>query len=435
MKTLATVVAILAIADTASAVDYSTSANDLEMRPFAGEYDGTLESMTSLSICVGDSFPIVDVDVVVRMSHGRAGNLVWKLQSPAGTIVDLVSRPGLDEPADDGSGCCGEPSDLILGNTYEIDDSACTSSEMMARTTSHSIDSFRLHSSGFMNEFGLTTLNGEDSLGTWTLYVGQAQDQRTGIFDGFTLQLPRTLPDRECIRSSECETTLRVVDGQHDLLPPGVQDGDPFHFFVDYAPSDGPVSFSGCVYNFRVREWKLSLGASDYGRCHLDGLGSLGSGILQIRGNDPEFQDRLGFSLSVSILSPPVNEFLVTFVLQDVDDGAWECIDRLPSELSFEEFDIVRVEVTRIVWSRGRYEPVTVAVADAPSFALVNQKLEGDADGDCRISLDDILAVLTQWGECRVIADVDGNGDVGHGDILTVLVNWANWSCTDFGPG
>ena len=186
---LVTIGAALAMAVTAHATDYITDDNNLSMYPYDDLYDGTLDSMASLSITVPDSMTITDIDVIVDIFHTWAGDMVWKLQSPSGTVVDLVSRPGFDEPADDGSGCCGESSDLVFGNIYEIDDAAPVSSEEMGSGGENPIDSFVLHSSGFENEFGLTTLNGENSLGTWTFYVGLSLGGDTGVLDGFTLQI------------------------------------------------------------------------------------------------------------------------------------------------------------------------------------------------------------------------------------------------------
>lgn len=186
---LAAAVAVIASGGAAFGADFTTDGNGLDLTPFDDTYDGTLGSMASLSITVPDIGSLTDVDVIVDIQHTWAGDLVMKLQSPSGTVVDLVSRPGFDEPADDGSGCCGESSDLIFGNSYEFDDAAAGSSEGMGSGGEDPIASFVLHSSGFGNEFGLTTLNGEGSAGVWTLYIGDAAGGDNGVFDGFTLQL------------------------------------------------------------------------------------------------------------------------------------------------------------------------------------------------------------------------------------------------------
>ncbi len=418
--------AALSIAGSAGAVDYTTNGNELNLALVADLYDGTLESMASLSICVTESFTITDVDIIVDISHTWAGDLVWKLESPAGTVVDLVSRPGYDEPADDGTGIGGDASDLVFGNVYEIDDSACESSETMGSGGEDPIDSFRLHSSGFMNEFGLTTLNGEDSAGTWTLYVGLSASGDVGTLDGFTLQLPRSLPDPECIRSIRGEATLRAEDGRIDQLPPGVRDGDPFSFFIDYAPIDNPGR--GCLDSGLAREWKLSLGVNDFGRCHRDGLGSGGRGSITIRADDPDTQDSLRFTSFGGCPSP--NEYIFSLLLRDVDDDVWTCAEGLPSELPFDQFEIVEIDIYRT----SHCGQVLVATGESASFDLVRERLEGDADGDCRVTVDDLLDVLAQWGACGVRADFDGDGAVDLSDLLIVLLRWVNWSCTEFRP-
>lgn len=82
-------------------------------------YHGTQGGMGCSTIPVasggGGGDTTATATVQVAMDHTWVGDLTIKLFSPAGTPNALVSRPGLVEAADDGTGCCGENSNLALG--------------------------------------------------------------------------------------------------------------------------------------------------------------------------------------------------------------------------------------------------------------------------------------------------------------------------------
>lgn len=178
-----------AIAGAAFGTDFVTDGNNVDMSGFDDLYDGTIGSMVSLTVLATDVGALTDVNVTVDIAHTWAGDLTMKLQSPSGTLISLVSRAGYAEPADDGSGCCGESSDLVFGNIYTFDDAAASSSETMGSGGEDPIASFSLFSSGFGTDHGLTSLNGESSAGVWTLYIGDGAAGDVGVFDGFTLSL------------------------------------------------------------------------------------------------------------------------------------------------------------------------------------------------------------------------------------------------------
>ena len=55
----------------------------------------------------------------------------------------------------------------------------------------------------------------------------------------------------------------------------------------------------------------------------------------------------------------------------------------------------------------------------------------GDLDGDGRVAVPDLLALLASWGACPAPpascpADVDGDGAVGAADLLVLLGNWGS---------
>jgi len=54
----------------------------------------------------------------------------------------------------------------------------------------------------------------------------------------------------------------------------------------------------------------------------------------------------------------------------------------------------------------------------------------GDIDGDGMVGFDDLLLVLSAWGNCPAppaacATDLDGNGAVGFADLVIVLANWS----------
>ena len=51
--------------------------------------------------------------------------------------------------------------------------------------------------------------------------------------------------------------------------------------------------------------------------------------------------------------------------------------------------------------------------------------LPGDANGDGEVDFEDIMAILTDWGDTACTrVDVDASGEVDFGDITTVIANW-----------
>lgn len=62
------------------------------------------------------------------------------------------------------------------------------------------------------------------------------------------------------------------------------------------------------------------------------------------------------------------------------------------------------------------------------SVVLCGTPCPGDVDGDGRVDVTDLLAVISQWGGSGGSADVDGDGYVDVADLLIVIGNWGE--CT-----
>ena len=78
----------------------------------SGAYDGSLASMYCEPLTVLEVGTVGSVVIEVGVEHTWAGDMTLKLVSPSGAIATLVSRPGMAESDDDGTGCCGSQADL-----------------------------------------------------------------------------------------------------------------------------------------------------------------------------------------------------------------------------------------------------------------------------------------------------------------------------------
>ena len=142
-------------------------------------YDGTIGSMTCQTINVADPGLIDDVDVVLGVNHSWVGDMTVKVVSPAGTVVTVMSRPGFAEPADDGTLCCGDSSNIVDTSPVTFDDSAAVSAEDMGSTIAGGF--FVCQDDGICNYSSfpdtgpgtnLDDFDGEPAAGDWMVCVG-----------------------------------------------------------------------------------------------------------------------------------------------------------------------------------------------------------------------------------------------------------------------
>lgn len=79
-------------------------------------YDGSLTSMACGTLPNTFAGTVGTVSVGFGINHSFAGDLVLKVIEPTGQrVATVLSRPGLAEAADDGSGCCGHSGELVAG--------------------------------------------------------------------------------------------------------------------------------------------------------------------------------------------------------------------------------------------------------------------------------------------------------------------------------
>ncbi len=159
-------------------------------------YDGSLASMTCLTVPVITSGTILDVNVDVSINHSWIGDLTIKVVSPQGTVSTLQSRAGFAEPADDGTGCCGDSSDLVETSPFTFDDDAVDSAEDMGSTLLGT--EFACQDDAICTYFpvpdtgpgiNLSDFIGEFASGDWMVCVGDSAAGDAGDFCSATVDV------------------------------------------------------------------------------------------------------------------------------------------------------------------------------------------------------------------------------------------------------
>ncbi len=158
---------------------------------------GSMRSFT-LDVCTETDLPpgydkIVDVEMSLWLNHGAVGEVFAKLESPSGTVITIINRPGLSGAAD-GEGRTGNNARLSPDVEFRFYDDASVSAEEMGKDLT-GIESAYVHDrSGTeyapyadesIHDGGFAAFTGEDPDGTWTLYVADtAQTWMGGIDSG-----------------------------------------------------------------------------------------------------------------------------------------------------------------------------------------------------------------------------------------------------------
>lgn len=170
-------------------------------------YNGTLGSMACNTIDT-TSLPnpsvVGGVQVAVGMSHTFVGDLTIKLITPTGSVLGLVSRPGVIETADDGNDTAGfgENSNLLVANPLTYRDPAVNAAEMMGKIPSDlATDDVICVFAGSPCEYKpapgsivspkttFASLNGENARGNWQLCIGDSATLDTGTFANWSLSI------------------------------------------------------------------------------------------------------------------------------------------------------------------------------------------------------------------------------------------------------
>lgn len=174
-------------------------------------YNGTLGTMGCSTINTGALPPtsvLNDISVQIAMSHTFVGDLTIKLVAPSGSILGIVSRPGVVETADDGNDTAGfgENSNLAIANPLTYHDFTPASSEQMGRTpidlaTGQTICvdggtpcTYTPSAGSIAGGVGtFAGFDGQNAIGNWQLCIGDSAGADTGTFQSWTLTLATTL--------------------------------------------------------------------------------------------------------------------------------------------------------------------------------------------------------------------------------------------------
>lgn len=160
-----------------------------------GAYDGSLDSMACITVPATQG-RVVDVALDIALNHTWVGDLVFKIRSPEGTVLTIMSRPGLDEMVDDGSGCCGYSSHLVASSPVHFSDVAPTRAEDLGLSPG-----VVCQDDGLCSYFpfpdsgpggGFVDFSGESS-GEWMVCAGDALTGFTGEICDVSLEVT-TLP-------------------------------------------------------------------------------------------------------------------------------------------------------------------------------------------------------------------------------------------------
>ena len=166
-------------------------------------YDGTLASMLAdtiyLSVGPLDGL-ITDINVTVGMDHTWMGDLTIKFGNGS-ALLALVNRAGIAGGPDDGTGCCGDSSNLSAeyGITYDDEAASGLSAELMG----DGIDSAQIIGLDSPNNYtpdpdgaaGLGSLAGFDGStvnGAYTIYIGDSAGGDVGALSWWSVRIEYT---------------------------------------------------------------------------------------------------------------------------------------------------------------------------------------------------------------------------------------------------
>jgi subtilisin-like proprotein convertase family protein len=162
-------------------------------------YNGTLASMGCVTLNTPATGTITSVNsVTVAAAHTWTGDVTFKLVSPQGTVVTLMSRPGFGEMLDDGTGCCGTSDNLVATAPITFIPTATVSAEAMgaaagteictAAPTGDGICQY-IPNNGAAPAGNLSSFNGQVPTGAWQLCGGDSVTGDTGSISSVTINL------------------------------------------------------------------------------------------------------------------------------------------------------------------------------------------------------------------------------------------------------
>lgn len=136
--------------------------------------DGVTSISSGITVAGGNGI-LTDVNVSIDMPHVWVGDLTFSLNSPGGTDVTLIDRPGVPASL---YGCGGD--DILV----KLDDAASLSVENQCSGSVPTINGI------FTPNNALSAFNGESADGIWTLNVQDAEPSGdAGLLNGWLIEV------------------------------------------------------------------------------------------------------------------------------------------------------------------------------------------------------------------------------------------------------
>lgn len=171
-----------------------------------GTYKGTRATMGCSTLDIPASFvgKVSDLSVSFLIDHTYVSDLTMKLYSPAGREVTLLSRPGIDEVADDGTtppGEIGYPANLSVSYLISFFDGSPNDAERMGEglRDDQAVGNFMIQapdlfqsSPGAAGGPTLGVFKGESPVGRWTFCVGDSLAGDSGVIDFWQISVRTT---------------------------------------------------------------------------------------------------------------------------------------------------------------------------------------------------------------------------------------------------
>ncbi len=227
-------------------------------------YNGSLASMGASNIAVtgvtGSS--VINIEVDVNLNHTWVGDLIMKLQSPDGSLLTLVSRPGSAETVDDGTtGTVGTNSDW-LGSTLTFTDLGTTDAELL--NTPFTGTYFPNPGASTSPTQTFASLFGGSMNGNWTLYVGDRAADDIGTLNSWAIRITTINPAITVFK------TVAVEDGNLDCS----DDAEPL--LSASTLSVGSATYV-CYFYTAFNDGDVALGLHDISD---DVLGNVATGVV-----------------------------------------------------------------------------------------------------------------------------------------------------------
>lgn len=135
--------------------------------------DNNPTGASSTATVAGVPGPLTSVQVSVNLTHTWVGDLIFTLTSAEGTVVTLLDRPGV--PAS-GAGCSDDNVVVTFVDGQANPEDTCAGSGTWPVTLAAPVTA-------------LSTLNGEDANGTWTLNISDNAGADLGTLNSWELIL------------------------------------------------------------------------------------------------------------------------------------------------------------------------------------------------------------------------------------------------------